>query len=282
MSVVTEILDRIPSPDGGLRRRFTSGILFMMIALTGVFWFPGFHDVSDPIAQSLEGSGLGWAQLNATGVLIILFSVVFVLGNLIDVFAYVFLNRLFFFAGSTIAYRGLQTSFRSIRGLDPADSIALSTTERQTYDQLPDFVQEGLRNPYKRQFEVAFRYLVHIAPDDEKAWLSRIDSRNQNLFAVISSTFVGTLLILAIAVTQFDNATGGGAAEIMGSLLVFGGLAFAIMIPLSFVYALMLRFSITSALEMLWLRKGVVGGTEDFESDGTPSGTMSKEPPSEV
>jgi hypothetical protein len=263
MSAFTEVLDRLPTPDGGVRRRFTSGILFLLIVFAGIFWFPGISGAAQGINDALAAITLNWTDLNTTGTLIILFSIVFVIGNLIDVFSYVMLNRLFFFAGGTIAYRGVQATYQSIRGQDE-QGISLSKTERATYEELPSFVREGLRNPYKRQFEVAFRYLVHIAPDDEKGWLQRIDARNQNLFAVISSIFVAMLLVLILSVTAANDprSIGGSAAMYLASLSVtakFFGVVCAFLIPLAVIYALMLRYSITSALEMLWLRKGVVG-----------------------
>lgn len=366
MSVVTEVLDRLPNPDGGLRRRFTSGILFVLIALVGIFWIPGIPAASQSLRDVFGAMGVSWAQLNSTGTLVILFSIIFVVGNLIEVFAYVFLNRLFFLAGGTIAYRGVQASYKRIRGEDE-EALNLSAREQASYEELPRFVREGLSNPYHRQFEVAFRYLIHKAPDDEKGWLLRIDSRNQNLFSVISTVFVAMFLVLVLSVVPFVNG-GPGTLQRAESLLsdrnsrdcyldvvayshksglidrpsavelqqrvnaqdpqvvadiakllsaetdvpdansddvadmvrlfgqcgnrapesepvvdttvnallsaarVFGG-TLLFLVPLAVIYALMLRYSITSALEMLWLRRGIVG--RDGDNDDHPGADTS-------
>ena len=204
MSVVTEILDRLPNPDGGLRRRFSSGLLFVLIVLIGIYWFPGISSLAQVIADGIHATNLEWSGFNSSGVIIVLFSIIFVIGNLIEVFAYVFLNRLFFFFGGTIAYRGVQASYKRILGSD-RQAFSLTNVERSAYEKLPDFVREGLQNPYKHQFEIAFRYLIHIAPDDEKAWLQHLDSRNRNLFSLISAVLFAMVLVSALSIGMIDN-----------------------------------------------------------------------------
>ena len=198
MSIVTELLDRLPTPDGGLRRRFTAGLLFSIITLVGIYWLPGIPALALTISEAAGAARLKWTDLNSAGMMIILFGIVFLVGNLIDVISYVFLNRVFFLFGGTIAYRGIQVYYQSLFS-KKADILSLSETERATYEELPEYVQHGLRDPYRRQFEVAFRYLIHISPDDEKTWLHQLDSRNKNLFSVISSSFLAMLLLVILA-----------------------------------------------------------------------------------
>ena len=194
MSAVTELLDRLPNPDGGLRRRFTAGLLFSMIALAGIYWVPGIPTLASTISDAASSANLDWSHLNSTGAIVIVFGVVFLVGNIVDIIAYVFLNRLFSFFGGTMAYQGIQVYFRHVfSGIQDAPSLA--ETEKATFEKLPAFVQGGLRDPYHRQFEVAFRYLLHVAPDDEKPWLQQLDSRNKNLFSVISSAFLAMMLL---------------------------------------------------------------------------------------
>ena len=194
VSVVTELLDRLPNPDGGLRRRFTAGLLFSMITVAGIYWVPGIPTLASTISDAASSANLDWKHLNSTGAIVIVFGVVFLVGNIIDIIAYVFLNRLFSFFGGTMAYQGIQVYFRHVfSGIQDAPSLA--DTEKATFEKLPAFVQGGLRDPYHRQFEVAFRYLLHVAPDDEKPWLQQLDSRNKNLFSVISSAFLAMMLL---------------------------------------------------------------------------------------
>ena len=204
MSVVTEILDRLPNPDGGLRRRFSSGLLFVLIVLIGIYWLPGISSLAQAVDEGIRTTNFKWSGFNSSGVIIVLFSIIFVIGNLIEVFAYVFLNRLFFIFGGTIAYRGVEASYSRILGRDE-QAFSLSTVERAAYEELPDFVREGLQNPYKRQFEVAFRYLIHIAPDDEKAWIQHLDSRNRNLFSLLSAVFISMVLVSVLSLATINN-----------------------------------------------------------------------------
>ncbi len=345
MSVVTEILDRLPNPDGGLRRRFSSGLLFVLIVLIGIYWLPGISSLAQVVDDGIRATNFQWSEFNSSGVIIVLFSIIFVIGNLIEVFAYVFLNRLFFIFGGTIAYRGVVATYNRILGRD-RQAFSLSTVERAAYEELPDFVRVGLQNPYKRQFEVAFRYLIHISPDDEKAWLQHLDSRNRNLFSLLSAVFIAMVLVSVLSLTtiknvdsfilesnevricygklvekmlqvnlidderasqlqneltkknsrvvknieqildeseesgidnptdkdevqnldatnQFDECHAIRLADRASSLetIVFSIIMFLILLAiLAVTYALILRNSITSALEMLQLRKGIVSG----------------------
>ena len=95
MSVVTELFDRLPNPDGGLRRRFTAGLLFLMITLAGIYWVPGIPTLASAISDAASSANLDWTHLNSTGAIIIVFGIVFLVGNIVDVIAYVFLNTLF-------------------------------------------------------------------------------------------------------------------------------------------------------------------------------------------
>ena len=213
MSVVTELLDRLPNPDGGLRRRFTGGLLFSIITLVGIYWAPGIPTLELAISEAVSSAKLNWSHLNSTGTIIIVFGILFVVGNIVDVIAYVFLNSLFSLFGGKIAYHGIQASFQNaISG--KRNTPSLLETEQATYEKLPEYVQHGLQDPYRRQFEVAFRYLVHIAPDDEKHWLHQIDSRNKNLFSVISSAFLA-MILLAFMFFSIDLA----ASRALGSAL---------------------------------------------------------------
>jgi len=204
--MITEVLDRLPTPDGGLRRRFTSGILYLLVIFVGVSWFPQVDGISQQFIEFFNKS-FELQVLSSTGLLIIIFSIVFVIGNLLEVLSHVLLSRLFSLGGGTFAYRGIQASYDAIKG-NGRPPINLTATERKTYDELPIFVRDGLSNPYDRQFEVAFRFLIHISPDDEKGWLERLDSKNQNLFSIISTVFFAmfTVLVLSVVYFQSDNS----------------------------------------------------------------------------
>ena len=104
-----------------------------------------------------------------------------------------------------IAFRGVYSYYKSINGREKCEMV-LSKSERSSYKELPLFVQEGLRNPYKRQFEVAFRFLIYVAPDDEKVWLQQLHSRNCNLFAVLSSTLLAVLLVSILSLTMENDS----------------------------------------------------------------------------
>jgi len=165
-----------------------------MITLAGIYWIPGIPTLASAISEAASSADLAWEHLNSTGAIIIVFGIVFLVGNIIEVIAYVFLNTLFSLFGGKMAYQGVQAYVQGVFS-GKQDAPSLSETEQATFEKLPDFVQIGLGNPYHRQFEVAFRYLIHVAPDDEKPWLQQLDSRNKNLFSVISSAFLAMMLL---------------------------------------------------------------------------------------
>ena len=148
MSKVTEILDRLPNADGGLRRRFISGLLFLLIILIGIFLFPGIPPLAQVLLDGIRATNLQWSVLNSISATIILYGVIFVVGNLIDVIADVFLYRIFSLFGRMIAFREVYAYYKSIIGREKCEMV-LSKSERSSYKELPLFVQEGLRNPYK-------------------------------------------------------------------------------------------------------------------------------------
>lgn len=206
MSAITEILDRIPNPDGGLRRRFTSGLIFLLVTTIGIFWFPGIPQLAETVLDARSAIDLQWSVLKSPSATVILFGIIFVVGNVIDVIGDVFLNRVFFLFGGTIAYRGVSAYFMSIVRHERS-TISLTESERSSYEELPPFVQEGLRNPYKRQFAVAFRFLIYLAPENEKVWLQQLDSRNKNLFSVLCSMFISVLLVSSLSISIDRNTS---------------------------------------------------------------------------
>ena len=238
MTTVTEILSRIPSLDGALRRRFTSGLLFLLTISIGILWLPGLPTIAHNIESGVRASNLDWSSLDSIVVAIVFFSVVFVVGTLIDVISDIFLHVIFSIFG------GVFSSFRYIVGfiisrrtnvysnsdrflflvrhfsLDLPDvrSKGDQVSWTEILSELPSYVQDGLRYPYRREFGIAFRYLVHIAPDDEKVWLQQIDSRNNNILSVLSTLslaalFVAILLPLVTIVDESNNLSSPKAKE---------------------------------------------------------------------
>ena len=199
MSLVSEIFDRLPSADGGFRRRFSSGILFSLIAVVGIFWFPGIPIMMESISDALRAVNADWSLLKSIGFSIILFGIIFAVGNLLDVVSDVFIRPFFLFFGGKLAYHGLMRSF-PFSILRKKGETSLFSERHADFELLPDVVRKGLDNPYGRQFLIAFRYMIYLAPDEEKSWLQQLDVRNSNLFSVLSTVFIAVLFVLALSV----------------------------------------------------------------------------------
>lgn len=199
MSLVSDIFDRLPGADGGFRRRFSSGILFSLIALVGIFWFPGIPPLMESISDAVRAVNAEWNLLQSIGFSIILFGIIFVIGNLLEVVSDVFLRPFFSLFGGRLAYRGVMQTFpfSLLRNKESASPFCQHYAD---FEQLPSVVRGGLDNPYGRQFSIAFRYMIFLAPDDEKSWLQQLDVRNKNLFSVLSTVFVSVLFVLSLTV----------------------------------------------------------------------------------
>ena len=204
MSVVTEILDRMPNSDGGLRRRFSSGLLFILIIAMGIYWFPRIPILADFITAYIRTADFELSHFNSTGILVAIFSLIFIIGNIIEVFAHVFLNRLFSLFGGLAARHGIKKFYDDIQDQEQSSSFP-SATQNFVHERLPKFVRKGLIDPYKHQFDVAFRYLIYSAPDDEKVWLQNLDTRNRNLFSVLCSILTAVVLVLTLSATNRDT-----------------------------------------------------------------------------
>ena len=183
MSIVTDLVDRLPVSDGGLRRRFTNGVLFILILAVGIFWFPGIPSLAEFLVDTFLGTESNWMAPDSITIVIVSASVLFVLGNLIDIFGDVLLTPIYSVVGGIYVRLKLTPVTKVSADAPPKRTASRNLPHVQRiYTQLPDYVKEGLRNPYRRQFIIAFRYLIHITPNDEKLWLQQIDSRNKNLF----------------------------------------------------------------------------------------------------
>ena len=206
MSMVSDVLDRIPPSDGGLRRKFNGGILFVLIFTIGVFWFPGISVLATFISGKFSAINPDWTILNSFTFAIVLVSIVFVIGNLIDVVSEMLLSRILsIFGGVYVRHRMSEftkVSDRSGSGCQPPSS---SQVLRTIHSKLPFYVRKGLENPYGRQFVVAFRYLISIAPVDEKAWLQQLDTRNRNLFSVLSSMFIAVSVVVTMTLAMVEE-----------------------------------------------------------------------------
>lgn len=187
MSIISDIAERLPSADGGLRRRFLSGLLFLFALALGTFWFPGVPFLASTITDGLVASRIEWSAANSITATILLSATIFVVGHLIDVIGHIFINRFFFLSGGTLIYRGFR--------------LFALPAQQSIYKSLPNYVQCGLRDPFGRQFEVSLRFLLHIAPDDEKIWLQQLDSRNKNIFSILSSMFLAVVFVATLSLS---------------------------------------------------------------------------------
>lgn len=179
MSIVSEFFDRLPNLDGNIRRRFTSGILFLLILGAGVFWVPGIPDLANDIGHGIRAANLDISSLDSFFFGVILLSAIFLLGTVLEVVSEIFIRRTF------------STLVRQFVTIPRADD-----------GPFPELVKQGLRNPFSRNFDVAFRYLIHIAPDDEKMWLHGILSRNRNVFSIMSSTFLSVFIVVVLSIAS--------------------------------------------------------------------------------
>lgn len=258
-NIVKEIFDRIPHADGGFRRRLTSGILLLAILLVGIFGTG--NSAGDNLSRFFGSLGLDWKYLGATGIIIAVFSIIFTVGYLIEIIGEVFVKRIFHLTFGRYFYRNALQIFEQVkkdtheRSSNERSSLELTDSEAQTYQNLPRYVQEGLTNPYGRRFEVAYRYLVSIAPDEEKNWLIKLDSNNQNLFSIICAIFLGPVILLLISPNLF--------AYFQPLLILFGALI--AITGLSAIYSVLLRVTIANALDMLSLRGVAQIAPEEIE-----------------
>ena len=198
-----EAFDRVSMSGRDLRRRFTAGLLFLLVLLVGVFWFPEYPDLKNEIRNALSFEELTKFTIESIGGMAILFSFVFVLGTLIEVFSLIFLSRIFYVTGSTAIYRWVSSLFGKLAGTSGLSGEA-DKEVRGILSSLPHSIQEGLNNPYSRRYEIAFRYLIHLAPEDEKAWLYEIQARNRNLYNILSSISFAVLLVILLSL-QFST-----------------------------------------------------------------------------
>ena len=277
-NIVKEIFDRIPHADGGFRRRLTSGILLLAILLVGIF------STGNPMAHKLTGFfsslGLNWREFSGTGVIIIVFTIVFTIGYLIEIIGMVFVRRLFYLTFGKYFYRNVLKIFEQVEkdthersrneSETPSSTLGLTDTEAQTYQRLPRYVQEGLTNPYDRRFEVAYRYLISIAPDEEKNWLIKLDANNQNLFSIICALFLGPIILYLISF----NIVGPTGGNVFDLILILIGALIAVT-GLSAIYSVLLRVTIANALDMLSLR-GVAQITPEAIEDVYEGDELSK------
>ena len=112
-NIVSEIFDRIPHADGGFRRRLTSGILFL--ATVGC----GSIVLSSDIAQFVEGafkaSNITWKDMGSTGILVILFTMIFTVGYLLEVLSNIVVKRLFSLFMGPFFYRTATKIFARVK-----------------------------------------------------------------------------------------------------------------------------------------------------------------------
>ena len=141
--------DRIPHADGGFRRRLTSGILLLAILLVGII---GTNDsAADSLSQFFLSIGLKWEHIGGTGVVIIVFTIIFTVGYLVEIIGEVFVKKLFNLAFGRYFYRNALKTFEQVqkdtgeRSSNERPSLTLTDSEAQTYQRLPRYVQEGLR-----------------------------------------------------------------------------------------------------------------------------------------
>ena len=201
MSIVTELIDRLPVSDGGLRRRFNNGVLFFLVLTVGIFWFPGIPSLAEFLFDTFLETELNWIAPDSITIVIVSASVLFVLGNLIDIMGDVLLRPIYSVVGGIYVRLKLTPITKVSADAQPKRTASGNLPHvRIMYAELPDYVKEGLTNPYRRQFIIAFRYLIHITPNDEKIWLQQIDSRNKNLFSLVSSI---SLAVLTVSVLTF-------------------------------------------------------------------------------
>ena len=277
-NVVKEIFDRIPHADGGLRRRLTSGILLLTILLAGIF--SSANAINDGLTTFFKSIDMSWKDVSGAGVIVIVFAIVFTIGYLIEIIGTVVVRRVFDLAFGRFFYRNVLKVFSQVRkdsqdrGISnqksPSSSLGVTETEAKTYELLPDYVQLGLTNPYDRRFDVAYRYLISIAPDEEKNWLIRLDANNQNLFSIICAMLLSLIILLIMFFGQIKSLS----ILFLYDFVLICMVAVVVITVLSAIYSILLRVTIANALDMLTLRgvaqidlrqeqefeKGVAGG----------------------
>ena len=148
--------------------------------------------MASDIGYGIRTTNVNVSTLDSFILGVILLGVVFLVGTVVEVVSDVFVRRTF----SILVKR-------------------FTTIPRADDSQFPELVKQGLKNPFSRNFDVAFRYLIHIAPDDEKMWLHAILSRNRNVFSVLSSTLlsVSIVVVLSIAADRPETLNNLGSED---------------------------------------------------------------------
>ena len=159
----------------------------------------------ESISDAARAVNAEWSLLQSIGFSVILFGVIFVIGNLLDVVSDVFLRPFFLLFGGRLVYRGAKRTF-PFSLLYKNEHTSPFCQHYADFEHFPNVVKRGLDNPYGRQFSIAFRYMIFIAPDDEKSWLQQLDVRNKNLFSVLSTVFVSVLVVLSLTVVIGSQA----------------------------------------------------------------------------
>lgn len=187
-----EIFDRVAIANRELRRRFSGGVVFLLLALLGIYAIPGIPELKTVISGGLTIIQIENKLLNSIAGMAFLVSIVFVVGSFIEAIGEALLNFCF-------------KRFNS----NQQDYVVKNISEQAgtVVKNLPELVKEGLRNPYGRKFDLAFRYLIHITPVEQKACIHELECRNKNLFNMLSSIFFSSVLVLILSVVFGNQLT---------------------------------------------------------------------------
>jgi len=240
-STIDKIIDRIPYAEGAFRRSFTAGVLFVIIQYVGIQFL--FEDFSLN-TSSIQGDIVNLIQSPAF--LIILFSLVFTIGTLIEVSSYILVRN----------FSGL---FKMFFTKPPR----LTEVGQALFIRLPEIVREGLTNPLGQNFHLAWRYLSALTTtEEEKRWLIKMDATNKLVFSVSSSLFFSFIVMYIWVLVNIWQKAGSREPllieQVGFAIIIFVAAVSGLSSFLALMYILSVRISILQGVEYLAL-KGISG-----------------------
>ena len=180
-----EFFDRVAIANRDLRRRFSSGVIFLVLVLLGIYAIPGIPEMKTVISSGLKLILNENQLINSIAGMAFLVSAVFIVGNIIEAIGETLLNFCF-----------KRININKQNYLDKNFSKEAS----RVFKFLPKPVKEGLQKPYGRNFDLAFRYLIHVTQVEQKVWMHELECRNKNLLNMLSSIFFGSVFVFCLAV----------------------------------------------------------------------------------
>lgn len=268
-SPVDKIVEKIPFFDGTFRRRFTAGGL---IVLPTVLFAITHYGISISTFGKLEVKDILTSPMLAFGLLILIYAI----GNLVEMLGEIFIIRIAgnvvwafwvplrllsksprlvrYLARTLLWYPGFAFlfSYYGLKGMIGISdykwdrlSESLSPDAQCLFDKLPSIVKRSLQEPFGNYGDIAWRYFKASSSQTQREWLSKIESRNKDILAIITALtimYIFAIIIVGILLGDQD-------ANIEKNIFMLQGL-FIVPSFLFMGYFLILRKSILELLEL--------------------------------